>query len=132
MTLDQGESNDAHTISRRHFLVLGAGGLTLGVVLPSVPGFGKALGVAAAGATTVAATVADINAYVHIGTDNKVTLMYGGSEFGQGTKTALAQILAEELRVPWSAITVEQADADPKISYLTGGSTAVRFQFAPN
>jgi isoquinoline 1-oxidoreductase beta subunit len=130
MTSDQGAERDAHTISRRHFLVVGAGGLTLGVALPSVPGFGKALGATAAGAAT-AITVANVNAYVHIGTDNKVRLMYGGSEFGQGTKTGLTQILAEELRVPWSAIIVKQSDADPTISYLTGGSTAVRFQFAP-
>ncbi len=72
-----------------------------------------------------------VNAWVRIANDNSVTLMYGGSEFGQGTMTGLAQILAEELRVPWESITVKQADATPGVSYLTGGSFAVRSQFGP-
>ena len=133
MTVNGNDERDARTISRRHFLVAGAGGLTLGVVVPSIPGVGRAVGLqqAAGAATTAAPAVANVNAYVHVGTDNKVTLMYGGSEFGQGSMTGLAQILAEELRVPWTAITVRQSLADPAVSYLTGGSTAIMLQFTP-
>jgi len=132
MKRDQVDARDAQ-ISRRHFLVAGAAGLTLGVVIPAIPGVrGVLAGATPAGAATAAAIPgANVNAYVHIGTDNKVTLMYGGCEFGQGAMTGLAQILAEELHVPWNAIKVEQSLADPVVSYITGGSTAVREQFAP-
>ena len=76
-------------ISRRHFLVAGAGGLTLGVVIPSLPGVRGALAGAGRrrGDREPRPAASNVNAYVHIGTDNKVTLMYGGSEFGQGSKT---------------------------------------------
>ena len=129
----QQEERDAPHISRRHFLVAGAGGLTLGVVIPALPGVrGVLAGATPAGAATAPGVPgANVNAYVHVDTDNSVTLMYGGCEFGQGAMTGLAQILAEELRVPWKAIKVRQSLADPVVSYITGGSTAVREQFAP-
>jgi isoquinoline 1-oxidoreductase subunit beta len=130
MTSLQEDARDAEQISRRHFLVAGAGGLTLGVMIPAIPGV---RGVLAGASPAAAATAggASVNAYVHIGTDNSVTLTYGGCEFGQGSMTGLAQILAEELRVPWRAINVTQSLADPTVSYITGGSTAIRQQFAP-
>src|SRR4051812_27316338 len=118
------------TVSRRHFLVAGASGLTIGVALQSLPGLRGVAGAAttpatettttattatsAASAATI--TTATMNAYIQITSDNKVTVMYGGSELGQGTKTGLAQIVAEELKVPWTSVTVAQADADPTIS----------------
>src|SRR4051794_14558986 len=123
-----------HTISRRHFLVAGASGLTLGVALQSVPGLSALPGlnrVAAAAPALSGPTVATLNAYIKVGTDNKVTVMYGGSELGQGTKTALAQVAAEELHVTWASVSVVQADADPSISYVTFGSSAVMTQFLP-
>ncbi len=66
------------------------------------------------------------NAYIHIGTDGSITLSFGGAEMGQGSKSGLAQILAEELGVDWPQITmVRQELVDPVVSYFTGGSSAV-------
>lgn len=49
---------------------------------------------------------------------------------GQGARSGLAQILAEERMVDWNQVTVVQSLADPIVSYLTGGSSAVRGRFA--
>jgi len=44
----------------------------------------------------------DINSYLHIGEDGKVTVFSGKIEQGQGNTTALAQMAAEELGVEWN------------------------------
>ena len=111
------------TQSRRDFLVTCAGGLSIGFFLGG--GSTRLLGAAPALAADV-----QINSYVKIASDGLITLLYGGSEMGQGAMSGLAQILAEELMVDWEQIGVEQADAGA-ISYLTGGSTAVRQRYMP-
>jgi isoquinoline 1-oxidoreductase beta subunit len=125
----------AQPISRRHFLVAGASGLTIGIAFQQFPGLvgvaGAANQTADATTDTAALSAADLNAYIHISTDSTVTMRFGGCELGQGTKTSLAQIAAEELHVPWASVTVVQADADPNISYVTFGSSAIMTQFLP-
>jgi isoquinoline 1-oxidoreductase len=53
---------------------------------------------------------ADFNAYLRIAEDGKVTGFSGKAELGQGTQTALAQILAEELDVPLDRVDVIMGD----------------------
>ena len=53
---------------------------------------------------------ADFNAYLRIAEDGKVTGFSGKCELGQGTQTALAQILAEELDVSLDAVDVIMGD----------------------
>src|SRR2546430_10668453 len=65
------------------------------------------------------------DAWVRITPDNRVTLILGKSEMGQGIMTALPMILAEELCVDWKQVKVQQAPTNPKIYDLgTGGSGA--------
>ena len=72
------------------------------------------------------------NAWVKITPDNKVTLVLGKSEMGQGVMTALPMILAEELCVDWQQVTVEQAPTNPTIYDLgTGGSGSVADSWLP-
>lgn len=104
--------------TRRNFLVSMAGGLTLGFFMP----FGERIAEAAPAALGVDTVV---NAYIRINSDGRITLLFGGSEMGQGSMSGLSQILAEELMVKWDQITLEQSDANAKISYTTGGSSAV-------
>lgn len=108
-----------HRIGRRGFIASALGGLSVAFTLPET---GRVLGLKAAQGPDPG-TLA--NAYVHIGTDGSITLMFGGAEMGQGIKTGLAQILAEELMVDWEQVTVQQSPVNPTVSYLTGGSTAV-------
>jgi nicotinate dehydrogenase subunit B len=54
----------------------------------------------------------DINAYLHIAADGKVTLFSGKIEMGQGVMTSLTQMAAEDLRVPLDAIHIVMGDTD--------------------
>lgn len=72
------------------------------------------------------------NAWVRITPDDKVTLILGKSEMGQGVMTSLPMILAEELCVDWKQVSVEQAATNPKIYDLgTGGSGSVADSWLP-
>ncbi len=72
------------------------------------------------------------DAWVRITQDNRVTLILGKSEMGQGIMTALPMILAEELCVDWKQVRVEQAPTNPKIYDLgTGGSGSVAGSWLP-
>lgn len=72
------------------------------------------------------------DAWVRITPDDRVTLVLGKSEMGQGISTALPMILAEELSVDWKRVAVEQAPTNPKIYDLgTGGSGSVAGSWLP-
>jgi len=72
------------------------------------------------------------DAWVHIAPDNRVTLILGKSEMGQGIMTALPMILAEELCLDWKNVKVEQAPTNPKIyDHGTGGSGSIAVSWLP-
>ena len=70
--------------------------------------------------------------YLKIDSNGIVTIIVHRSELGQGVKTALPMLVAEELEVDWDKIEIEQADADRKYgSQTTGGSTSIRRSWEP-
>jgi isoquinoline 1-oxidoreductase beta subunit len=72
------------------------------------------------------------NAYLRISPDNKVTIVVARSEMGQGVRTALPMILAEELEADWKSIQIEQAGASTLYGdQTTGGSASVRTTWDP-
>src|SRR5246127_5428697 len=72
------------------------------------------------------------NAYLRITPDNKVTIVVARSEMGQGVRTALPMILAEELEADWKQIEIEQAGASTLFGdQSTGGSASVRSTWDP-
>ena len=72
------------------------------------------------------------NAWVRFTPDNKVTLVLGKSEMGQGVMTSLPMILAEELSLDWKQVRIEQAPTNPKIyDHGTGGSGSVAGSWLP-
>jgi isoquinoline 1-oxidoreductase subunit beta len=61
------------------------------------------------GSSATTATVFEPNAYINVSEDNIVRLWVTRSEMGQGVRTALPMILAEELEADWPRIQLEQA-----------------------
>jgi isoquinoline 1-oxidoreductase subunit beta len=75
----------------------------------------------------------ELNGFVKITADNIVKIMSPNPEGGQGVKTAMPMIVAEELDVAWEDIVVEQADLDIKhfTRQFIGGSQAIRQGWKP-
>jgi isoquinoline 1-oxidoreductase len=70
----------------------------------------------------------DLNAYLRIGADGRVTCLVGKVELGQGSMTALAQLLAEELDVPFDSVDMVMGDTDLcPYDMGTFGSMCIRY-----
>ena len=54
----------------------------------------------------------DVGAWLHIAADGQVKVFTGKVEVGQNIRTSLAQLVAEELRAPFDAITMVMGDTD--------------------
>jgi nicotinate dehydrogenase subunit B len=73
----------------------------------------------------------DFNAYLRVGGDGRVTCLVGKVELGQGSMTALAQLLAEEIDVALDSVDMIMGDTDLcPWDMGTFGSLSVR-QFGP-
>jgi isoquinoline 1-oxidoreductase beta subunit len=72
------------------------------------------------------------NAYLLVSPDGTVTVMIARSELGQGTSTALAMLVAEELEADWRKVRIEQAIPGPAYGEMsTGGSNSIRSLWKP-
>src|SRR5215831_14235297 len=113
MTMKATQSQDyAETgigrVDRREFLVTAA--LTSGGLLLKCAAQPAEL-LASSGAE--AAKVILLNAWVKIGTDDSVTIIVSQAEVGQGIRTTLPAVLAEELGADWSRMRLEDSQTDP-------------------
>ena len=70
----------------------------------------------------------DFNAYIQIADNGYVTIFSPNPEIGQGVKTAMPMLVAEELDVPWDHVFVKQAglDTDKYRGQVAGGSQSIR------
>ena len=70
------------------------------------------------------------NAWLELSPEGDIKIWCGKSELGQGVRTALPMIVAEELCCEWRRVRVVQADLEPKYGErLTGGSLSVRTSY---
>ena len=117
-------ANLAAPVDRRAFLkfsALASGGLVLGFYLKG--------GSACAGEVAKPLATPDAefkpNAFIRIATDGTVTLISKQPEIGQGIKTSLPMVIAEELEVNWKDVVIVQGDLNPAYgSQGAGGSTS--------
>ncbi len=118
--------NRTSSFSRRGFLhvtALAGGGFLLGARLSLDGGRG------AVAATADAETA--LNAFVRLTPDGVATIMAQNPEIGQGVKTMLPMLIAEELDIPWRHVRVEQADFDATKyrGQIAGGSMATPMHY---
>src|SRR5260370_8839671 len=73
------------------------------------------------------------DAWIHVKPSGEISLIVAKSEMGQGIRTGLAMILAEEAEVDFNSVSVEQAETRPDIyPHLgTGGSGSTMENFMP-
>ncbi len=117
-------------LSRRGFLhvtALAGGGILLGARF-SLDGAGSAV---AATADATADADATLNAFIRLTPDGIATIMAQNPEIGQGVKTMLPMLIAEELDIPWRQVRVEQADFDATKyrGQMAGGSMATPMHY---
>lgn len=119
----------AQGVSRRDFIKLGGiagGGFTLaGFMAPSL---------AASGSDPEG--MGDqlmVNAFVHISPGGAISLYSHTPEMGQGVKTAIPMIIAEELGADWQDVTIVQAPVNEAVygTQRAGGSTSVPRNWNP-
>lgn len=119
------------TINRRQFVVQGsiaATGLVIGLRLSPASAFAQENEKGPKGKV-----VNPFDAYIHVKPDGKTSLIVAKSEMGQGIKTGLAMLLAEEAEVDFNSVSVEQAETRPDIyAHMgTGGSGSTMENFMP-
>ena len=116
--------------SRRDFLKrLGVGGLVLSASAIGVRRLEAAdLRSLSSGAGSVLADPWDTQSYIRISDDDIVTIYCHRSEMGQGIRTTMPMLIADEMEADWSRCRVEQAGGDEKRfgSQNTDGSTSIR------
>jgi len=116
-------------IGRRSFLrvtAVAGGGMLLGLYVDPISNL-FAQGPATPGTAFVA------TAFVRVDADGTITITAKNPEIGQGVKTHLPMIIADELDVDWKDVKIQQADLDQSKYGLqnAGGSTATPVNWDP-
>ncbi|WP_423597918.1 molybdopterin cofactor-binding domain-containing protein [Roseateles sp. MS654] len=141
---DGASSPQAPASASRRSVLKGGAALTVSFALPLAAGRALAQAATATGkaghgspAHGAPSNTFAPNAWLRITPDNKVTVVCGSAEMGQGVLTAIPMMLAEELDADWTLVSVEQAPANTAYNnpmfgmQATGGSTTVRAHWTP-
>ncbi len=121
-------------VSRRNFLqgMLSAGALVLCVRTSPLLAKAASGGSSSTATASIDATAFHPGVYVGINPDGTVVIVAHRTEMGNGVRTSLPRILADELDADWLRVKVIQGDGDEKYgSQDTDGSHSVREFFDP-
>lgn len=119
----------ATQLDRRSFLqvtALAGGGVIIGMYAPALAQQGRG------GAPGQSAWSLEPATYITVHPDNTFTILAKNPETGQGIRTALPQIIADEFDVDWTQVKIQQADLNPKYGpQFEGGSRAMPTNYDP-
>src|SRR6478672_5555444 len=74
----------------------------------------------------------DLGSFVQVDDDGIVTIWVSKSEMGQGVRTSLPIIVADEMDGDWKNVRIRQAYFDKKFGRMgTGGSSSIRTMYQP-
>jgi isoquinoline 1-oxidoreductase subunit beta len=112
-----------YKLDRRSFLKYSGASLVLAVVVPAMPGHTEELG-------SLVGSV-ELNAFIKVASDGQITIYSSNPEMGQGVKTALPMIIAEEMGAKWTDVKVLQSPVDESRfgRQSAGGSTTIPRSF---
>ncbi|WP_422859880.1 molybdopterin cofactor-binding domain-containing protein [Flagellimonas sp. S174] len=121
-------SNKTNALSRRAFLrnsSLAGGGMIIGFNLLNSC---KPKVIAEPAIDLASLDYNDFNAFIKIADNGAVTIFSPNPEIGQGVKTSMPMIIAEELDVAWKDVYVEQGilDTENYTRQVAGGSQSIR------
>ena len=121
------ENKNKITFSRRNFIrtsALASGGLLIGFNF-----FNSCKEAVVPPVDVSKLNFNDFNAFIKIADNGYVTIFSPNPEIGQGVKTAMPMLIAEELDVPWEHVTVAQGALDTNnfTRQVAGGSQSIRF-----
>jgi isoquinoline 1-oxidoreductase beta subunit len=124
-------------LDRRSFLkvsALAGGGIVIGLYTePEI--FSQQRG------APPAPTPVNPSTYITVNPDNTFTIIAKNPETGQGIRTALPMVIADEFDVEWKQVKIQQGDLDPKygrdmgaptVGQIEGGSTATPQNYQPH
>lgn len=128
-------TSDGIDESRRGFLKITAaagGGLLLSMTVACATPNDTTGAVTKPGAPKAPLPMQTLNVYVAVASDGAIRIMAKNPEIGQGVKTMLPMLVAEEMDADWSKVQIEQADADAKYgAQFAGGSLATPMNWEP-
>src|SRR5215831_572599 len=87
-----------------------------------------------------APTPVNPSTFITVHPDNTFTIIAKNPETGQGIRTALPMVIADEFDVDWKQVKIQQSDLDPKygrdmgapaVGQIEGGSTATPQNYTP-
>jgi isoquinoline 1-oxidoreductase beta subunit len=120
------KSQKIDNFSRRNFLktsLLASGGMLIGFNLLSACKSDATMPI-----DIESLNFNDFNAFIKISDDGYITIFSPNPEIGQGVKTSMPMIIAEELEADWSKVNVVQGALDSKnfTRQVAGGSQSIR------
>ena len=120
------QNNTLENVNRRTVLKAGMGALVVGFSFRALPADGQTMPALPTLRSAKSVAKDAVDSFLSINGDGKITVFVGKVDLGTGTKTAMAQMAADELDVPFSRIEMVMGDtATTPDQWMTGANLTI-------